>query len=688
MNKIIIRSNITNEDISCRGQFDSLISENSYDDFLVKLSNLIQKYFENKGSLHGFSVIVQEYIASETIGHLSNERRISERHRGWLIDYEKSMFDAENETFKIFKNRHPGDLKLPKILSSTRFDDINKALHYPAMFVTLSNSIQSRVHFEWVWDKKRVWIVQADNDVHQHGISPEDFMLDFSSNTKFEHEIDLEGLIKVKSFQKLSFNKAKHQLIIEDAGLTPSNLWLIKASDYEDTPKKILTSIEKLLTFGQVVIRTDICGDTYNQKERQNLSRSNGLSHIDSVSEFLNRNIKDLMKNSIPISKSVFLIHNYIPSLSSAFAYASPQNGKVRIDSIWGLPDGLQYYAHDSIEVDTKIKGIVKEKKRFKGYMLGSSKNGDWLPSEICEPFDWRLSIQKKDAIYIANETLKLAYYLRKPVKLMWFVNTPDNSPHPRNVPWYYEEMAIEKFDDYSKGNIYRIDDIKISDENDIEEAKEKYTLEKFNKILLYPKESKIRDNSFLNLVSEFCNHYDITVIFMGSILQHAYYQLKKNNVKVSCLEPFEPVKNNIEYNKLVRDKIAEIIENDGERPIIQQVYGDRLIELLEEKLAEEADEVVSANDRVSKIEEFADLLEVALKLCELEDISIKDILKSRNKKRQTRGGFDKGIFLIKSETKTTIEAEDVSSKFNKKKKSLLRKNIGTQLPFNFDDKK
>ena len=98
-------------------------------------------------------------------------------------------------------------------------------------------------------------------------------------------------------------------------------------------------------------------------------------------------------------------------------------------------------------------------------------------------------------------------------------------------------------------------------------------------------------------------------------------------------------------YGKLVRDKIPEIIENNGEVPIIK-VLSDIEYKLeLEKKLLEECNEVInsSGNDR---IEELADLLEVMISLSKIEDKSFDDVVDVCKKKRLKRGGFDKKVYL------------------------------------------
>ena len=55
-------------------------------------------------------------------------------------------------------------------------------------------------------------------------------------------------------------------------------------------------------------------------------------------------------------------------------------------------------------------------------------------------------------------------------------------------------------------------------------------------------------------------------------------------------------------YNKLVRDKIPEIIENDGEKPIVRVLNDNEYKKELEKKLKEEYEEFLIRNPDVEKI--------------------------------------------------------------------------------------
>ena len=98
-------------------------------------------------------------------------------------------------------------------------------------------------------------------------------------------------------------------------------------------------------------------------------------------------------------------------------------------------------------------------------------------------------------------------------------------------------------------------------------------------------------------------------------------------------------------YNKLVRDKIPEIIRKSGQKPSTRTAGPEEMMKLLAEKLVEEALEFRES----LKEEELADVMEVALELA--SRMSGPDrIDELRKKKREKRGGFEKGIVLISVE--------------------------------------
>jgi len=105
-----------------------------------------------------------------------------------------------------------------------------------------------------------------------------------------------------------------------------------------------------------------------------------------------------------------------------------------------------------------------------------------------------------------------------------------------------------------------------------------------------------------------------------------------------------------MKYNKLVRDRIPEIIAEDGREPATRILDEDEYIAELERKLREECEEVIAAGDGDTaehRLEELGDVLEVMLALAEIDHFNLDDIVFAAEQKRQERGGFDKRIYLV-----------------------------------------
>lgn len=99
-------------------------------------------------------------------------------------------------------------------------------------------------------------------------------------------------------------------------------------------------------------------------------------------------------------------------------------------------------------------------------------------------------------------------------------------------------------------------------------------------------------------------------------------------------------------YNKLVRDKIPELIRKQGETPHIRILEQEEYLRCLEAKLDEEAEEY----HRDKNAEELADILEVVFSLAEANGCTQKELMEIYQKKHDARGGFEKRIFLISKE--------------------------------------
>lgn len=99
-------------------------------------------------------------------------------------------------------------------------------------------------------------------------------------------------------------------------------------------------------------------------------------------------------------------------------------------------------------------------------------------------------------------------------------------------------------------------------------------------------------------------------------------------------------------YNKLIRDKVPEIIEKAGKNYEVRQLENSEYIGKLVEKLREETNEFTDSKE----LEELADIVEVILAILDFKDESWDKLEKIRKEKANTKGQFDEKLLLVQVE--------------------------------------
>jgi len=99
-------------------------------------------------------------------------------------------------------------------------------------------------------------------------------------------------------------------------------------------------------------------------------------------------------------------------------------------------------------------------------------------------------------------------------------------------------------------------------------------------------------------------------------------------------------------YNKVIRDKIPEIIADSGKKYNLKQLDDTSFLAELEKKLIEEVNEYSESKD----VEELADLLEVIYRISELRGVNPDELDEIRKAKAEKHGKFDDNLFLIDAE--------------------------------------
>lgn len=99
---------------------------------------------------------------------------------------------------------------------------------------------------------------------------------------------------------------------------------------------------------------------------------------------------------------------------------------------------------------------------------------------------------------------------------------------------------------------------------------------------------------------------------------------------------------NTIKYDKLIRDRIPEIIEAAGSEAIVETLDKDNFQKYLDIKLREEMEEYLEDGS----VEELADMVEVIYALLDCKGVSLEEFERIRIAKVNERGAFKKRLLL------------------------------------------
>ena len=98
-------------------------------------------------------------------------------------------------------------------------------------------------------------------------------------------------------------------------------------------------------------------------------------------------------------------------------------------------------------------------------------------------------------------------------------------------------------------------------------------------------------------------------------------------------------------YDKLIRDRIPEIIEASGSKYEVEVVSDEVALEYLYKKLGEEVEELLSDKN----LDEIADVMEVLFAIGKKFGYSENEVLGRRSEKKDSRGGFEDNLILKKT---------------------------------------
>ena len=100
-------------------------------------------------------------------------------------------------------------------------------------------------------------------------------------------------------------------------------------------------------------------------------------------------------------------------------------------------------------------------------------------------------------------------------------------------------------------------------------------------------------------------------------------------------------------YNKLIRDRIPEIIKDDNKLCEVRILDNSEFSREVYRKLLEEMTELSNASSRDEIINEMADIHELLDTLRDIHNIHLNEVLTKQISKGLTNGKFERKLFLI-----------------------------------------
>lgn len=648
VDKYIVRSSAKVEGFDERGFYESIENSVSKDTLKNAIKLAIEKNILNVSESNGnkFALIVQQLISPVFLGHLSNERRISRNKVDWLLEIVNNKGEfLESIKFNI------SNYKSRKNNLSYNCSTKKQLIKQLKSFAASNNSIEQRYHFEWIWDGKRFWVVQMD--VEYKGVNGTSPGFDWNQKNEIIGEFTPKILHNFKQIKK-RWKKIECIRVFSQCNLPQGEVFALENSNIIGNLIKQKRSAEltydlKQLLLYPIVIRMDIAKKV--SYDGVLLPRTETLFTLDDAYKFLFSHSKKFSEQGVEEKDFCFLIHRFIISKSCALAFAKPGIPRVRIDSTWGIVDGLYYHPHDSFEYNL-TNSVVKKRIRCKTEYLDVDSLGKWFSKKSGSQWDWTESLTSMQIKNISRFTTSIADFLDKPVTVMYFVDVDRNTGYPTILPWFFTTEEIpessEKFTDIVFSGVREI----VTSIDDFNKLKNKiennHLTGKFSiKLKLTP--DILREKHFIEEIGVYCLSRNIPVELDGSILSHTYYILRKCGAKVRCVEPFDPKYKKQKFYKLVRDHIPVSIQSKGESATSYQLDAKEILKYLKEKAVEEAYEFFWEDDEDKIIEELADLYEVIRSTCSIFGLNMDELIAIAEKKSEKKGGFEKGTFLLET---------------------------------------
>jgi predicted house-cleaning noncanonical NTP pyrophosphatase (MazG superfamily) len=619
--RVLVRSNSPTETgTSGRGEFRSIPARGD----VRSVCQAIDEVLAQDPTLYA---TLQLAIEPGLPGHMSNERRVSPRRSMWLVE-------DNDDRFPQLRIKAPKTLAPAQSLDASSEHAVLQVLRRIAGY--LQSLDEGYFHCEWVWDRQRVWLVQLDSMDLPDELLDANLYIQGADLWPFTFVPSWNGLKHFSQVNASKWRKLRRPKTFLKCGLPTADVFIITGTDWKEgggAENPELAQDLVALCKHLAVIRCDVNSDEYTLLPTSAPTRDPRV-----LMDFMK---KTFAGKGVPDEDWAFLIAHLVPARASAWIQAFPSAERVRLDALWGFPDGLLHLPHDSYfyypDEDRSEKTL-----RYKGVCL-LFEEGAWTYSDVGRPDDWETTLDDDEVRTLARWSLQLARELNTQVQLMALARIGGLRGPNGCLPWHYTTFDIPQYtESMSKLPITKEIKSLVGFEDLNVPTSSESTVQAY---ALRPHPSLLRDTKFLKEVGRYVAKQNRPLYFEGSLLGHAYSILHSSGAHVVPIIS-EPISQPKRYYKLVRDEIPTIIKKAGGLARLRTLSKADARMFLARKLLEESIEVWYALETKEIASELADVIEVVDALRDQCGISLSDVEEIRQRKRLSRGGFEKLVYL------------------------------------------
>ena len=371
---LIIRSSVIGESIWDRGTYRSVLTE-TFDGAAVERLNAGVRSVIASAEGRATGLVIQRYIRPVSQGEFGNLQRISKTRDHWEV----STLDRIGSTSRQRLNSQRDRAADPNEPLLVRSGQARERL-FGSIGAWLNNELllgrSQRLNCEWVTDNRQFFLVQVDEeDEDIYGVNPFQVRIPpaIRPTGTGGHYLRLTDANALKSWDKL---KVLEDLWEQDAVHKPILFFVpldeLPALASMTTHTELENDFRTLIGPTGIIVRTSVRA---GGEKLPNLPRTECLNPGAAASWCIEK-ARELSKvhNRHDIA---FVAHRFVASRASAWVRAEPGNPIVEINSLWGLPDALQYCPYDIWEVHVPT-GVATDYPDYKSDMLISRSDGSW----------------------------------------------------------------------------------------------------------------------------------------------------------------------------------------------------------------------------------------------------------------------------------------------------------------------